>query len=331
MQHRDMRPDHDAPLELLLRDYHQNGLSYLQWNIALFDDDTCLHVVPGSHCRHTTSLEQLELQRDPQSEVLPRALNLHLNAGDGVAYINTILHRGSGYSPQRPRLTLHLAYRAFDRPLFPRSNVYTWDSSGPGIVGLPQDQRAQLQEMAAWQTEQMHAVTRLLRVMLDNSSGTPEMRLSEVQECLAALHPGKVGREVALVLCAVHLRDIIAFHRAQSHLGVDHDGNGNGSTTSHGGAPSYMETLAGNFSPHEIETLSTYFAPLERLLKIDRQSEPRVLHHVRGFLGPPTEYVYDRLSEHAARMLAPDGLDDLLRQMLRIQDTPDHASALAKL
>jgi hypothetical protein len=121
-----MRPDHDAPLELLLRDHHHNGPSYLQWNISLLGDtndktktatatDRCLHVLPGSHCRQTTPAELRELQRNPQSEALPGAVNAELGAGDAVAYINTILHRGSGYSPRNPRLTLHLAYRAFDR------------------------------------------------------------------------------------------------------------------------------------------------------------------------------------------------------------------------
>jgi hypothetical protein len=44
--------------------------------------------------------------------------------GDGVFYINTILHRGHRYTPRQPRLTLHLAYRAFGRDLLSRQNIY---------------------------------------------------------------------------------------------------------------------------------------------------------------------------------------------------------------
>ena len=85
-------------------------------------------------------------------------------------YINTILHRGSGYTPDHPRLTLHLAYRAFDRPLFPRSNVYVWDTNGPGLGRLPAHQREQLEEMARWQAEQGAIVARLLRCVLEGDS-----------------------------------------------------------------------------------------------------------------------------------------------------------------
>lgn len=309
--HRDMRPDHDAPLDLLLRDHHHNGPSYLQWNIALLDSDRCLHVLPGSHNRHTAESELIELQHNPQSETLPGAINAQLNAGDGVAYINTILHRGSDYSPDRPRLTLHLAYRAFDRPLFPRSNVYVWDTGGPGLAWLPAAHRKQLHEMAGWQTMQMDTIERLLRAVLDASSGAaaPATAAASVHSCLGELHRGIEGREVALVLCAVQVRDILATHRRHSRS-FSHSGS-TSSGSSHGGALSYIEELASQFSADEIAQLATAFAPLEKLLK-----QPSLLRqHVRGFLGPPTEYVYDHLTPQAAQQLAPDGLTSLVDQL----------------
>ena len=45
--HRDVRPDTDGPLGPLLDDQLANGPAYVQWNIALYEDQH-LHVVPGS-------------------------------------------------------------------------------------------------------------------------------------------------------------------------------------------------------------------------------------------------------------------------------------------
>ena len=44
--HRDIRPDHDAPLSALIDDERANGAAYTQWNIALYDD-SILHLIPG--------------------------------------------------------------------------------------------------------------------------------------------------------------------------------------------------------------------------------------------------------------------------------------------
>jgi hypothetical protein len=260
------------------------------------------------------------------------------------------------------------------RPLWPRSNVFVWDTSGPGLGRLPQRQRDQLEEMVGWQREQMHTVHKLLRAVLDAAAATsaaatpaaapaaaasgrsrqpqPQQQVdAEVEAdgsaslhhhhhdqlrqlaiahaCLAELHPGQEGREVALVLCSVHLRDIIATHHRAS---ASSNGSGNG-VSSHGGAVSYMEELSVNFTAAEVEQLAVCFAPLERLLKHQRrrqqhQEEEECRQHVVGFLGPPTAYVYDRLPAEAGRLLAPGCLDGLLRQLMLIEaddaSSPDH-------
>ena len=168
-------------------------------------------------------------------------------------------------------------------------------------------------------------------------------QLAIAHACLAELHPGQEGREVALVLCSVHLRDIIATHRRAS---ASSNGSGNG-VSSHGGAVSYMEELSVNFTAAEVEQLAVCFAPLERLLKHQRrrqqhqeeegereehgeeqeEEEEECRQHVVGFLGPPTAYVYDRLPAEAGRLLAPGCLDGLLRQLMLIEEdasSPDH-------
>ena len=56
--HRDIRPDHDAPLSALLSDEDANGPAYTQWNIALYDD-SILQLIPGSHRRLTSEVETM--------------------------------------------------------------------------------------------------------------------------------------------------------------------------------------------------------------------------------------------------------------------------------
>ena len=91
--HRDIHPVDQAPLCGLEQDLLANGPGYLQWNIALYDDDV-LQVVPGSHRRPNRAEENARLEKDSRAP-LPDALRVGLRAGDGVAYTNTILHWGS--------------------------------------------------------------------------------------------------------------------------------------------------------------------------------------------------------------------------------------------
>ena len=108
--HRDTFPVDLGPLQGMTEDILENGPRYVQWNIALYDDDV-LWVVPGSHVRFNTEDEQAQLNRD-RTVPLPHAVQTHLKAGDGVVYITPILHWGSNYST-RLRRTLHGGYSNF--------------------------------------------------------------------------------------------------------------------------------------------------------------------------------------------------------------------------
>ena len=110
MWHRDIHPFDTAPLQGYAEDILENGPRYIQWNIALYDDDV-LWVVPGSHVRFATEDEQAQLNTD-RTVPLPNAVQTHLKAGDGVAYITPIFHWGSNYST-RLRRTLHGGYSNF--------------------------------------------------------------------------------------------------------------------------------------------------------------------------------------------------------------------------
>ena len=66
--HRDIHPEDMAPMEALANDFSENGPRYVQWNVALYDDDV-LWVVPGSHKRINTTTENDELRKDDKSPI----------------------------------------------------------------------------------------------------------------------------------------------------------------------------------------------------------------------------------------------------------------------
>ena len=102
--HRDFYPPHTAPLQGYTDDIIENGPRYVQWNLALYDDDV-LWVVPGSHKRLNTAAENAQLERDDKVP-LPGAQQVRLQAGDGAVYILPILHWGSLYNAVMRR-TIH--------------------------------------------------------------------------------------------------------------------------------------------------------------------------------------------------------------------------------
>ena len=93
-----------------------NGPGSVQWNIPLYDDDV-LWIVPGSHRRLNTARENQELLNDPRAP-LSSCMQVRLKAGDGVMYINTILHWPSNYSTKLRRI-IHLRYTSFGGQLYP--------------------------------------------------------------------------------------------------------------------------------------------------------------------------------------------------------------------
>jgi hypothetical protein len=108
--HRDVHPHDMAPLKLLQDDLLENGPRYVQWNIPLYDD-AVLWVVPGSHRRLNSDAENRQLAQDA-CKPLPGGVPVDLRAGDGVVYINYLLHWGSNYSA-RMRRTLHGGHAIF--------------------------------------------------------------------------------------------------------------------------------------------------------------------------------------------------------------------------
>ena len=108
--HRDFYPPHTAPLQGYTDDILENGPRYVQWNLPLYDDSV-LWVVPGSHVRFNTEAENAALNADA-STPLPGAIQTHMAAGDGAAYILPLMHWGSRYNANMRR-TIHGGFSEF--------------------------------------------------------------------------------------------------------------------------------------------------------------------------------------------------------------------------
>ena len=187
--HRDINPSREAPLCGLQMDMLENGPGTVQWNIPLYDDDV-LWVVPGSHCRPNTKAENRQLIEDPRV-ALPGGIPVELKAGDGVVYINAILHWGSNYST-RLRRTIHLSYRSFGGAIYPYSNHnFYWDLGF--TKHLSPEARARFERFAELRALEAEVIVSAFRALLDKDG------LAFRTE-LARLHPGEKGRMVCVVL-----------------------------------------------------------------------------------------------------------------------------------
>eukprot|EP01051_Picozoa_sp_SAG22_P007540 SAG22_NODE_535_length_9385_cov_6.941202_4_plen_306_part_00 len=94
----------------------ENGPTYVQLNLPLYDDDV-LYLVPRSHHRLTTPEELAAMAGGLVGESrsfhapLPGAVRVQLRAGDLAVYLSpTILHWGSSYQSLPLRRTLHGGY-----------------------------------------------------------------------------------------------------------------------------------------------------------------------------------------------------------------------------
>ena len=86
-----------APAQGYADDIKMGGARYVQWNMALYDDEV-LWVVPYSHNRLNTAKENAQLATDDCAP-LPGSIQVKLAAGDdAVVYILPLLHWASTYS-----------------------------------------------------------------------------------------------------------------------------------------------------------------------------------------------------------------------------------------
>ena len=280
--HRDVShgPTNNAPLAGLQADMLANGPSSVQWNIPLYDDDV-LWVVPGSHRRLNTSRENRELLKDPRAK-LSDCRQVRLEAGDGVIYINTILHWPSNYSTRLRRI-IHLRYTSFGGRLYPYGSRFLWE---PGFVKhlSPQGQAAfhRFMELAEREDDRIEA---FYRAILDRDPAA-------FQQALAMLHPGHTGRMVCVVLLSKLARRIGELKRPEL-TGLSERERAS-AVGEHAFSIGSLEALARRFTAAETKLLGQRFAPLDARLQTE------TVHFVPSLASKPSRWAQEHM---------PAGLD----------------------
>ncbi|MCY3748078.1 MAG: phytanoyl-CoA dioxygenase family protein [Chloroflexi bacterium] len=277
--HRDVShgPTNNAPLAGLQADMLANGPGSVQWNIPLYDDDV-LWVVPGSHRRLNTARENQELLNDPRAR-LSNCTQVSLKAGDGVMYINTILHWPSNYSTRLRRI-IHLRYTSFGGQLFPYGSRFLWE---PGFVRhLSAEGQAGFHRFIELAEREDDRIEAFYRAILDQD---PEA----FRQALTLLHPGDTGRLVCVVLLAKLARRMSALRRPEldnlpareraSAVGEQPFSIGN------------LEALARRFTAAETKLLGQRFAPLDAKLQMESE------HFVPSLASKPTRYAQEHMPD----------------------------------
>ena len=109
--HRDVDAADSGPLQPLQDSVREDGPTYLQWNIPLYDDKV-FWVVPGSHVRINSDAQNRGLMTDNRSP-LPGGMPVEMQAGDALVYIHYMLHWGSSYTKEPKRRTVHGGHTVF--------------------------------------------------------------------------------------------------------------------------------------------------------------------------------------------------------------------------
>ncbi len=275
--HRDVShgPTNNAPLAGLQADMLANGPSSVQWNIPLYDDDV-LWVVPGSHRRLNTSRENRELLKDPRAK-LSDCRQVKLEAGDGVIYINTILHWPSNYSTRLRRI-IHLRYTSFGGRLYPYGSRFLWE---PGFVRhlSPEGQAAfhRFMELAEREDNRIEA---FYRAILERDP-------QAFRQALALLHPGHTGRMVCVVLLSKLARRIGELKRPElANLPERERASAVGEQTFSIGN---LEALARRFTAVETKLLGQRFAPLDARLQTETE------HFVPSLASKPSRWAQEHM------------------------------------
>ena len=267
--HRDIHPIDMAPMRLLQLDMLENGPRDLQWNIPLYDDDV-LWAVPGSHRRLNTPQENEELLAD-NSAPLTGGVPIELKAGDGIVYINFILHWGSNYST-RLRRTLHGGHSIFT------------DNQGANCAHhLSPPARELFVRWDAQMSQAQDTTEAALRAVMDRDS-------EAYYSALETLQPG-VGTAGKLVLTIYLCKAVqlirIATRSDMSDVpeALEH------SASSHAGVLNWGPAFADRFTATELEALWQRFEFIDaRLLHTEE-------YFVPGYQSGPMQYFFEDVAE----------------------------------
>jgi ectoine hydroxylase-related dioxygenase (phytanoyl-CoA dioxygenase family) len=266
--HRDFYPPLNAPLMAYANDIIEGGPRYVQWNIPLYDDDV-LWVIPGSHLRPNTALENESIGRDPRVAVAG-GVQTHLNAGDGVAYILPIMHWGSNYSTKMRR-TIHGG--------FARLTHYddtTW------MEHLSPTAQETFSRWFRRSEGYMKDAEDALRAVLAKNADA-------YHAALDALHPGRgpkgvLHSTICLSKTAKHI-----YNQQCRELGSLSQFEEQGVHMVHPMTLQWGEPLGARFTPEEALLLYERFRPVDEILQSAQE------HTLPGFQGKQTRYLFEEV------------------------------------
>ncbi len=271
--HRDVRPDMDGPLAALLEDQRANGPSYVQWNIALYED-LILYVIPGSHNRLTTQAETNHLLEDRGTLTpVPQSSRVELGPGDGVVYNNLMLHWGSKYSPQKKRRTIHLGYRSFGRN-FPRQKC-SLPTGFPNRFGDGTSHRRIAERWLTLCQDEFATIEEIFHAVLQEDD-------EKFFAGLTMIHPPVEGRLKCLILLS---KVALALQQRTHRTGGDRLAT----EAEQQVCDSMLQECAERYTDRQLEQLVQRFGPVDELLRSGRS------RHVTGFLGPTTDYEFEEI------------------------------------
>lgn len=274
--HRDSSAREQAPLRGLQDDLMANGPGYLQWNIALYDDDV-FWLVPGSHRQPTDEEQRRQLLTDPTSR-LRDGIPMELKAGDGLLYPNVVMHWGSFYS-SRLRRTLHLGFRSFGSDIFPYAHSTHWDMGLGFTRHLSPQARAYFERAVELFDREGDEIERTLRAVIDGHG-------SRFREQVAILHPGSEGRMTTVVLLCRIAEKIALAHSPEVASLPEEERNRALSGPSDG---HYYGGLARRFSDLEAAALEKRFSLLTERLERDAAAVHKRYLAVHEELKPDAE------------------------------------------
>ena len=240
--HRDIGPGDPAPLSGMIANMQHHGPSYLQWNIALYDDDV-LWIVPQSHRRLNTEEENRQLAANPRVP-LPGGMPVELGAGDGVVYTHLLLHWGSNYTTSMRR-ALHPGYRPFGFAALP--NVH-WRHWTPGFFHhLSPSGRRQFEAWDQLFLADWDLIAALFHACIDRDAGAFAAHFDR-------LHPSPHDRLVCLAMLNNIVGKLARLKKgapAESLWGIGRD----------------LAYAGGLFTDEQVEILVQRLAPLDNALK----------------------------------------------------------------
>ena len=231
--HRDTSPEWDIPLEGVQQDMLSNGPDTSSGNIPLYDDSV-LWVVPGSS-REPTSPNSSPSSGRTASRPPPGGIPVELKAGDGVVYVNHMLHSGANYGTTLRR-TIHIGYQSFGGAMLRYFHLW-WV---PGFAdALPDTVREPFRRWEKAIARQHDLIESAYRGMLDRDA-------DRFNAALNALHSGGQWK----MSCVVLLCKIAKTVRADAPTGNALPRTSTSTTTSSAASPTPSSTPCGTASAH---------------------------------------------------------------------------------